>query len=95
MNKKFLVFVMLFSFGVSSYASVQSCDAPGFQFCRGGCRPAAECNRNNPPPPGLVVPIDSNFHLLLAAGLGLGIYFFGFQKKGLARYSALSKIKNK
>jgi len=28
-----------------------------------------------PPPPGLVVPLDTNIIILFAAGLGLGVYF--------------------
>ncbi|MFN4761980.1 hypothetical protein ACKGJN_02550 [Gillisia sp. Q332] len=28
-----------------------------------------------PPPPGLVVPIDTNIYILLIAGIFLGIYF--------------------
>ena len=34
-----------------------------------------------PPPPGLVVPIDSNISLLIAAGLGLGIFFLVSSRK--------------
>ncbi len=66
----------------NSYGESGPCN-PGFVQCRGStdCIPARECGVG-PPPPGLVVPIDSNLYLLLAAGLGLGIYFFGFQKKG-------------
>lgn len=40
------------------------------------CLPRAECGGQTPPPPGLVVPIDTNIYFLIAAGLGLGIYFF-------------------
>lgn len=28
-----------------------------------------------PPPPGLVLPLDTDIFILFAAGLGLGIYF--------------------
>ena len=44
------------------------------------CKPIIEC-KGGPPPPGLVLPIDSNIYFLLAAGLGLGIYFLGFTGK--------------
>jgi len=93
MKRKLLFFVMLFTFGLASYS--QNC-ADGLVPCgvNKKCLAPMECGRN-PPPPGLVVPIDTNIQFLLIAGIGLGIYFFGFQKKGLARYSALSKIKNK
>jgi hypothetical protein len=33
-----------------------------------------------PPPPGLVVPIDSNISLLTAAGLLLGVYYLRNKK---------------
>lgn len=33
-----------------------------------------------PPPPGLVVPIDTNISLLAAAGVLLGVYFLKFKK---------------
>ena len=78
--KRIVLFIaILFAFGVSSYAQV--CDTQGFKYCNGGCRPAAECRQGGPPPPGLVLPIDSNIYFLLAAGLGLGIYFLGFAGK--------------
>lgn len=62
---------------------MQNCGGQG----DGPCKPGKTCfegkcrNNNAPPPPGLVVPIDSNIYLLLAAGIGLGIFYFGFQKK--------------
>jgi hypothetical protein len=37
--------------------------------------PQANSDPGNPPPPGLVVPLDTNIYFLLVAGLGLGIYF--------------------
>ena len=58
-----------------SYSYGQPCE-PGFVKCRGSdtCIKASLCGVG-PPPPGLVVPIDSKISLLIAAGLGLGIYF--------------------
>lgn len=35
---------------------------------------------DNPPPPGLILPIDDNIYLLAAAGLALGIYFLRIRK---------------
>lgn len=52
--------------------------------------PMRESTGTPPPPVGL--PIDSNIYFLLLAGLGLGIYFLGFEgKKILASYSAPSE----
>jgi len=91
--KRIILFIaILFSF--SSYSLAQNgngnpCD-PGERFCDGECRAAKDC-KGNPPPPGLVLPIDSNIYFLLAAGLGFGIYFLGFTgKKSPASYSAPS-----
>jgi len=79
MKRTFLFIAILFSFGLSTYAK-NPCE-PGFKPCgeEGLCVKANLCN--NPPPPGLVLPIDSNIYFLLAAGLGLGIYFLGFTGK--------------
>ncbi|HZJ35670.1 MAG TPA: hypothetical protein VFD29_03515 [Gillisia sp.] len=33
-----------------------------------------------PPPPGLILPIDDNIYLLATAGLALGIYFLRIRK---------------
>jgi len=91
MNRKLLVFVMLITINASVYS--QTC-GNGLVPCGKDkkCLPPMECGRN-PPPPGLVVPIDTNIQFLLIAGLGLGIYFFGFQKKGLALFSAFENKK--
>ena len=78
--KRIVLFIaILFAFGMSSYA--QNPCPPGEKPCGtgGDCTLAKYCN--NPPPPGLVLPIDSNIYFLLAAGLGLGIYFLGFAGK--------------
>ena len=41
------------------------------------CRARKDCiGGPNPPPPGLVVPIDNHLSLLIAAGISLGVYFF-------------------
>jgi len=89
--KRIILFIaILFSF--SSYAIAQNgngnpCD-PGERFCDGKCQLAKDC-KGNPPPPGLVLPIDSNIYFLLAAGLGLGVYFLRFADKKLPdSYSA-------
>ncbi len=37
--------------------------------------PQMNSDPGGPPPPGLVVPLDTNIFILFAAGLGLGIYF--------------------
>jgi hypothetical protein len=88
--KRIVLFIsILFSFGLSTYA--EPC-APGEEFCRGRCRPQAACTKGGPPPPGLVLPIDSNIYFLLTAGLGLGVYFLGFAgKKFPASYSPSSE----
>jgi len=77
----FLMFLLLLSF--EGFA--QPC-GPGQAPCGrdNTCKPVSEC-RGGPPPPGLVVPINSNIPFLLIAGLGLGIYFLiGDRKKGSA-----------
>jgi hypothetical protein len=82
MKRIVLLFAILFSFGLTSYAQKDNPCDPGSSICIDGtCHTNAECNRKNPPPPGLVLPIDSNIYFLLAAGLGLGIYFLGFTGK--------------
>jgi len=89
--KRIILFIaILLSF--SSYALTQQdpCD-PGKKRCNGvgDCVHASQCAPGQPPPPGLVLPIDSNIYFLLAAGLGLGIYFLGFTgKKFPASHSA-------
>jgi len=91
MKRFFLFIAILLSFGVSSYAKNDKPCEPGYKPCglEGKCVAAKYCN--NPPPPGLVLPIDSNIYFLLAAGLGLGIYFLGFTgKKFPASHSAPS-----
>ena len=67
--------VLLFSMSYPSYGQGNPCP-PGQIYCRGveTCIAARLCGVG-PPPPGLVVPIDHNLGFLLAAGLGLGIYF--------------------
>jgi hypothetical protein len=90
MKRIVLFFAILFSF--SPYALAQTCTTQGFKFCNGGCYPAADCNRKNPPPPGLVLPIDSNIYFLLVAGLGLGIYFLGFAGKKFPASFASSEL---
>jgi len=94
MKRKLLFFVMLFSFSLVSYSQNSNGCADGLVPCgrNNECLVPMECGRN-PPPPGLVVPIDSNLYLLLAAGLSLGIYFFGFQKKRILGFKRLPKIK--
>ena len=79
MRRTVLFIIILISFSLFSYAK-NPCD-PGSKPCGkdGACTEAKYCN--NPPPPGLVLPIDSNIYFLLAAGLGLGIYFLGFANK--------------
>jgi len=81
--KRIVLFIaILLSFGLYSYAQNKApgCD-PGYKFCNGKCNLAADCRQGGPPPPGLVLPIDSNIYLLMSAGLGLGIYFLGFAGK--------------
>ena len=86
--------MILFCFGLFSFAQKNKgpgCPA-GQKFCNGDCHLAAECKQGGPPPPGLVLPIDTNIYFLLAAGLGLGIYFSGFaNKKFPISYSAPSE----
>jgi len=37
--------------------------------------PQMNSDPGGPPPPGLVVPLDTNIIFLMVAGLGLGVYF--------------------
>lgn len=72
------VIVLLFSMSFFSYGQGR-CTESGYAPCGPNheCVPRNQCRGGpNPPPPGLVVPIDSNISLLIIAGLGLGIYFF-------------------
>lgn len=64
----FMLFV-----NINGFAQRGTCN-PSERWCDGKCKEAKLC-AGNPPPPGLVVPIDTNISLLLAAGLGLGIFF--------------------
>lgn len=76
----FLVFVFFISFaGWGQNGSFYSGPGnsgcgPGLLCCNGKCVSANTCAPGNPPPPGLVVAIDSNISLLLP-GIGLGVYF--------------------
>lgn len=75
MKKLLLVFFLL----LNSFLFAQEPCEPNERYCLGDCRPARECARGGPPPPGLVVPIDTNISFLLAAGLVLGIFYFGYR----------------
>lgn len=81
MNLQFKSAFLTFFFMIVAnfYAFAQEPCDPGQIFCRGACRLPRACGIG-PPPPGLVVPIDSNIIWLLAAGLGLGIYYWIFIK---------------
>lgn len=72
------IIVLFLAMSYTSYGQ-EPCQ-PGYVRCRGGenCIPARQCGVG-PPPPGLVVPIDDHLPFLLAAGLGLGILFFGYR----------------
>lgn len=73
--KRIVIFIAIL-FSVSySYSLTGPCE-PGYVQCRGSteCIKASLCGVG-PPPPGLVVPIDSEISLLIAAGIGLGIFF--------------------
>ena len=78
MKRIFLLILIFFSV---SYSYGQRCD-PGYVRCRGSatCIEARLCGVG-PPPPGLVVPIDSKISFLIAAGLGLGIFFLVSSRK--------------
>ena len=86
MKRIVFLLAILFSFGLSSYG--QPCP-PGEAPCGPDhiCKPTIQC-KGGPPPPGLVLPIDSNIYFLLAAGFGLGIYFLGFAGKKIPTSSS-------
>lgn len=73
MKRIILLITIFFSVAMAGFAQTP-CD-PGQVNCRNqGCIAREQCP-GPPPPPGLVVPIDTNLGFLLFAGLGLGIYF--------------------
>lgn len=74
--------VLFFVMSYASYGQAGACSDPDYEPCGPNhqCVPRSQCGGPNPPPPGLVVPIDSNISFLLIAGLGLGIYFLAFRK---------------
>ncbi len=76
MKKIILLLAMLFFVGFSGFG--QNPCPPGEVPCGVDhkCLPRGQCSNPNPPPPGLVLPIDDHIYILLAAGIGLGIYFF-------------------
>tara|TARA_R100000935_G_C2801864_1_gene150855 strand:- start:318 stop:545 length:228 start_codon:yes stop_codon:yes gene_type:complete len=45
--------------------------------------PQAQSGPGIPPPPGLVVPIDSNIVILIICGILLGVYFIIDRKRRL------------
>ena len=73
----FILFLLLLSF--EGFA--QPCP-PGQAPCGrdNTCKDVSQC-RGGPPPPGLVVPIDSHISYLFISGLGLGIYFMVANRK--------------
>jgi len=77
MKKIILLLAMLFFVGFSGYGQANPCP-PGHVPCGTDheCLPRGSCSNPNPPPPGLVLPIDDHIYILLAAGIGLGVYFF-------------------
>ena len=91
MKRIFIALILLFFVEWPMYA--QPCDK-GYAPCGpdNNCKPIIEC-KGGPPPPGLVLPIDSNIYILLAAGLGLGIYFFGFAGKKTSASANFSNFK--
>jgi hypothetical protein len=66
-----LIFLILVS--LRGYTQPPEPCPEGQRRCGGVCKIPRECRPGVPPPPGL--PINSNLPLLIAAGLGLGIYF--------------------
>jgi len=77
----FIFFINLNGFGQSCTGPGSGGCGPGRLCCNGQCVTANTCAPGNPPPPGLVVPIDSNISILIISGIGLGVYFFAFQRK--------------
>lgn len=74
--KRIILLIAIFLSVSYSYGQGR-CTESGYAPCGPNheCIPRNQCGGRNPPPPGLVVPIDTNTGLLLFAGLGLGIYF--------------------
>jgi len=61
-----IILLWVFILVISTFAWAQDNKLP---------EPQMNSGPGGPPPPGLVVPLDTNIFILFAAGLGLGIYF--------------------
>src|SRR5690606_4303541 len=79
----FLSILFIFFWNHSSFTQCSNSSecGPGYICCGGSCKQAGTCAPGNPPPPGLVVPIDSHISFLLFSGLGLGVFFYFSQRK--------------
>jgi len=72
MRHKILSSVVIMLLSISSWGQAQSHKLPAPQMTTEG--------DINPPPPGLILPIDDNIYLLATAGFVLGIYFLRIRK---------------
>ncbi len=66
------LFLFIFFIVLTSLGWGQTADLP---------EPQMDAGPGGPPPPGLVVPIDTNRSILLIAGIFLGIYFLLLSRK--------------
>ena len=73
MRHKILLSVIMMLLSMITWGQAQSHKLPQPQM-------TTESVSGEPPPPGLILPIDDNIYLLATAGFVLGIYFLRIRK---------------
>jgi len=72
LRHKILLSVIMMLLSIISWGQSKSHNLPQPQM--------ATSDDGNPPPPGLILPIDDNIYILATAGFALGIYFLRIRK---------------